>query len=537
MYPKKLQKMAVSTPDFPVVQTKYGKVRGTLTDDVFIFRGIDYAKARRFHLPEEPDCWEGTKPAVAYGPVPDELSTRIPADAFTVPHYWYPQSEHCQNLNIWTPCIEADKKLPVMVWIHGGGQEHGSAVEIMAYDGEELAKWGDVVVVSVNHRLNALGYLDLSAYGEEYRYSGYAGMMDLVQSLRWIQDNIEGFGGDSDNVMLFGQSGGGFKILQLMQMPAADGLYHKVAIHSGTGRDTFFTPKKSQQTGKDIAEYLGLTKENIGDIERLTFYKLAKAVNHAYDLFREREGERLQWTPPVDYNLYFGNPQMEGILFREESRHIPMLAGSVLGEFNTSAGQNSEDGDINTWSRELIWNKLREQYGELAEPIVEAFQNAYPDKSEAHALYVDVFMRRPHLNLCRLRTEQACGPTYNWMLSLPMPCYGGTAPWHNADEAYVFHHAEYFESQYIPDVSERLQDQMAGAWVAFARTGNPNHEGIPVWQPAGRGLIPTIIFDRHTEVRMNYDERLVELVAQSGTLGPGGKGPVRTYGGGPRAHR
>ena len=537
MYPKKLQKMAVSTPDFPVVQTKYGKVRGTLTDDVFIFRGIDYAKARRFRLPEEPDCWEGTKPAVAYGPVPDELSTRIPADAFTVPHYWYPQSEHCQNLNIWTPCIEADKKLPVMVWIHGGGQEHGSAVEIMAYDGEELAKWGDVVVVSVNHRLNALGYLDLSAYGEEYRYSGYAGMMDLVQSLRWIQDNIEGFGGDSDNVMLFGQSGGGFKILQLMQMPAADGLYHKVAIHSGTGRDTFFTPKKSQQTGTDIAEYLGLTKENIGDIERLPFYKLAKAVNHAYDLFREREGERLQWTPPVDYNLYFGNPQMEGILFREESRHIPMLAGSVLGEFNTSAGQNSEDGDINTWSRELIWNKLREQYGELAEPIVEAFQNAYPDKSEAHALYVDVFMRRPHLNLCRLRTEQACGPTYNWMLSLTMPCYGGTAPWHNADEAYVFHHAEYFESQYIPGVSERLQDQMAGAWVAFARTGNPNHEGIPVWRPAGRGLIPTIIFDRHTEVRMNYDERLVELVAQSGTLGPGGKGPVRTYGGGPRTHR
>lgn len=536
MYPKRLVHQVISNPDYPVVKTKYGKLRGTWTDGCFIFRGIEYAKAKRFHLPKEPDCWEGIKAAVAYGPVPDELSTRIPGDAFTEPHYWYPQSEFCQNLNVWTPSIDSDKKLPVMVWIHGGGQEHGSAIEIMAYDGEELAKWGNVVVVSVNHRLNALGYLDLSSYGEEYKDSGYAGMMDLVQSLKWVRDNIAGFGGDPENVMLFGQSGGGFKIIELMQMPAADGLYHKVAIHSGTGKDTLFTHENAKPVADDIVEYLGLDENNIKEIETIPFYKLAKAVNYAYDRFIQRTGERLQWTPPIDNKNFFGNPQMEGIVFRKETMNIPMLAGSVLGEFTSSAGQNSKDGDINTWGCKTIVDTLLEKYETYTDRIIDEFAKAYPDKEPAYAAYVDVFMRKPHIDLCRMRAKEGAAPVYNWMFSLLMPCYGGTTPWHNADEAYVFHHAEYFESQYIPNVSERVQDQLAGAWVAFAYTNNPNHNGLPKWEPVTPEEIKTMIFDRKTEVRVNHDKKLVELVAKAGALGPGGKGPVRTYGGGPRAH-
>ena len=263
MYIKKLKNKAISNPDYPVVNTKYGKLRGTWRDDCFVFKGIEYAKAKRFHLPTEPDKWEGIKDAVAYGPVPDEISTRIPGDSFTEPHFWYPQSEFCQNLNIWTPSIEKNEKLPVMVWIHGGGQEHGSAIEIIAYDGEELATWGKVVVVSVNHRLNALGYLDLYEYGKEYEESGYVGMMDLVASLKWVKENISEFGGDPDNVMLFGQSGGGFKIIELMQMPAADGLYHKVSIHSGTGRDSTFTHENNKEVARDIVKFLNIKKENI----------------------------------------------------------------------------------------------------------------------------------------------------------------------------------------------------------------------------------------------------------------------------------
>lgn len=533
MYPKKLIHQAISNPDFPVVETKYGKLRGTWTDDCYIFRGIEYAKAQRFHLAEEPDPWEGVKAAVNYGPVPPEISTRIPGDAFTEPHFWYPQSEFCQNLNIWTPSIGTDKRLPVMVWIHGGGQEHGSAIEITAYDGEELAKWGQAVVVSVNHRLNVLGYLDLSSYGEEYRDSGYAGMMDLVQSLRWIKENIKGFGGDPENVMLFGQSGGGFKILELMQMPAADGLYNKVSIHSGTGKDTLFTKENANRVAEDIAGYLGLERNQIKQIEIIPFHKLAKAVNYAYDRFTERTGERLQWTPPVDYKRYWGNPQMDGIRFREETKSIPMLIGSVLGEFVSSAHHNSQDGDINTWSPETAEKKLSERYGKYKDKIVQEFLAAYPDKTPAQTLFVDVFMRKPHKDLCRMRAAEESGAVYNWMLSLDMPCYGGSTPWHNSDEAYFFHHTEYFESEYIPGVSERLQDEMAGALVAFAYTGNPNHVGLPTWKPV-TNKIPTMVFDRKTEIREDYDDKLIELVTRAGALGPGGKGPVRTYGGGPR---
>ena len=309
MYIKKLKSKAISNPDYPVVNTKYGKLRGTWRDDCFVFKGIEYAKSKRFHLPTEPDKWEGIKDAVAYGPVPDEISTRIPGDSFTEPHFWYPQSEFCQNLNIWTPSIEKNEKLPVMVWIHGGGQEHGSAIEITAYDGEELATWGKVVVVSVNHRLNALGYLDLYEYGKEYEESGYVGMMDLVASLKWVKENISEFGGDPDNVMLFGQSGGGFKIIELMQMPAADGLYHKVSIHSGTGRDSTFTHENNKEVARDIVKFLNIKKENISEIETIPYYKLAKAINYAYDNFMKRHGERLQGGNkkyPYDYGECFG---------------------------------------------------------------------------------------------------------------------------------------------------------------------------------------------------------------------------------------
>ncbi len=535
MYTKKLTQQVISNLDYPVVNTKYGKLRGIWTDNCFIFRGIEYAKASRFHLPEEPDEWEGIKVSVTYGPVPNEISTRIPGDSFTEPHYWYPQSEFCQNLNIWTPTIDNNKKLPVMVWIHGGGQEHGSAIEIMAYDGEELAKWGNVVVVSVNHRLNVLGYLDLSGYSDEYKDSAYVGMMDLVQSLKWIKENIAGFGGDADNVMLFGQSGGGYKIIELMQMPEADGLYHKVAVHSGTGKDTFFTHETAGLVADDIVDFLGLKKDNIKDIERIPYFKLAKAVNYAYDKFKVRTGERLQWTPPVDFQMYYGNPQMEGIEFRKESKKIPMLVGSILGEFASSAEQNSVDGDIDTWNDEKIIKKLMERYGSYTDEIVREFMKAYPDKGPEYSAYVDVFMRRPHIELCKMRAKD-CAPVYNWIFSLLMPCYGGTTPWHNADEAYIFHHAEYFESQYIPFISERVQDQMAGAWIAFAYTNNPNHSGIPFWGSVTEDCIRTMIFDLKTEVRENHDENLIRLVEKAGALGPGGKGPVRTYGGGPRMH-
>ncbi len=515
MYLRKLTRAVVVRPDYPVVETKYGKIRGMLREGIFLFRGIEYAKAERFHLPEEPDSWEGIRSALQYGPACEEVRTQIPADAFLNPHFWYPQSEDCQNLNIWTPTLDREEKLPVMVWIHGGGQEFGSAYEMMAYDGDELAQWGNVVVVSVNHRLNVLGYLDLSAFGEAYRDSAYCGMMDLVQALRWIRENIAGFGGDPDNVMLFGQSGGGYKITQLMQMPAADGLFHKAAIHSGTGKDFYFTHENMRPIAEDILSFLGISPRNARELEEVPYDRLAEAAAAAGDRFRERTGEKLKWRPPTDNEVYFGNPQLEGIDFREETKRIPLLVGNVLGEFSTPALEDPPEGDIDTWSEETVREKLKGRYGTHAEEVVRHFLEAYPEKPVSHALYVDTAMREAHLALCRLRSGPGFAPVYNWMFALDMPCYGGSAPWHNADEAYVFHNAAYSEAQYRPGVSERVQDQMAGAWVAFAYAGDPNREGLPRWEPVSEDRILTMIFDEKTALRTDYDRELLCSLAEA----------------------
>lgn len=209
MYIRKLTRQVILDYGKAEVCTKSGMLRGVISDGTYIFRGVRYAQAQRFHMPAPPTPWEGVKEAITYGNTCPEVFTCVPHDQYTVPHYFTVQSEDCQFLNIWTQNIEKGVKRPVMVWFHGGGMMTGSGVEHYAYDGEELSKFGDVVVVTLNHRLNVLGFLDLSAYGEEYRYSGNAGMADLVAALAWIKENIEAFGGDPDKVMIFGQSGGG----------------------------------------------------------------------------------------------------------------------------------------------------------------------------------------------------------------------------------------------------------------------------------------------------------------------------------------
>ena len=187
MFIKKLTKQVICNPDEPVVSTPNGKLRGLIVDGTYIFRGIKYADARRFHMPTPVKAWEGVKEAIIYGPVCPEIQTVQPSDNYTVPHVFYPQDEDCQYLNIWTQSPDPERKRPVLVWLHGGGFATGSGIEHFAYDGENMSRFGDVVVVTLNHRLNVLGFLDLSGYGEEYRYSANAGMADIIEALRWVQ--------------------------------------------------------------------------------------------------------------------------------------------------------------------------------------------------------------------------------------------------------------------------------------------------------------------------------------------------------------
>ena len=270
-----MAKQFICTSDYPVVQTQAGKLRGFVTDGTFTFHGIKYADAKRFQPPTPPQPWEGVKDALSYGYVCPMLDRETAMGEIMVPHRYWPKDENCQYLNIWTQSIDREAKKPVMVWLHGGGYSAGSSIEQIAYDGENLSRFGDVVVVTLNHRLNILGYLDLSPFSEKYQNSGNAGNADLVAALEWVHENIAGFGGDPDNVTIFGQSGGGAKVSDLLQTPKANGLFHKGIVMSGVLDGLLGSPSTdSRPLVLAMLQELGLEESQIEELETLDYEKL-----------------------------------------------------------------------------------------------------------------------------------------------------------------------------------------------------------------------------------------------------------------------
>ncbi len=520
MYMHKLTSEVVSDYTHNIVNTEAGKVRGVKIDSTYIFRGIRYAEAERFAMPHKVQPWEGVRDAFDYGYCAPELNTPIPHDQFYVPHYFYPQDEACQYLNIWTQHINDGAKRPVMVWIHGGGWFSGSGIEIYSYDGENLSVYKDVVVISLNHRLNVLGYLNLSAYGEKYANSANAGLADLVAALQWIHDNITGFGGDPDNVTIFGQSGGGSKVISLMQTPAADGLYHKAIIQSGGVNH----PNKSLAAAEEESRYMAERVVHYGgspeELEKLDFYDLAEATGKAIWDFKQKYGKTYRWQP-IANDWFAGHPFDSS--YRKETMNIPMLVGNVFGEFRNNYLLRIGEGHKNQWSEEYKLEMIRSFYGEAADRVICAFKHAYPGRNLADCLFFDKGHRAGCLEFSTDRAKLG-GTVYNWLFDLEAPFFGGTVPWHNAEEPYVFHNVQYIEAQYEPGVSETLQDLMAAAWVQFAETGNPNIPGLPVWEKVTPEHVPTMIFDRLCYSTVDHDKELIEAVpvVQSGmSLGNG----------------
>jgi para-nitrobenzyl esterase len=262
----------------PVVETTCGKLRGLREGKTFSFLGIRYAEAERFGSPKPVQPWTGIKNAQVWGPVcPSPEQTTVSADELVFPHRYWIANEHCQYLNVWTQNPTPAVKKPVIVWMHGGGFTNGSSMESYAYDGRTLSEFGDVAVVSVNHRLNILGTLDLSAYGSQYANSRYTGTADLLAALQWVHENIESFGGDPGNVMIFGQSGGGGTVVRMLHMPDAKGLFHKVSAQSG-GNNTYRAtdPAASIKAQQTIAAHtlknLNLTADQIDKLKTVPYW-------------------------------------------------------------------------------------------------------------------------------------------------------------------------------------------------------------------------------------------------------------------------
>ena len=291
-----------------VASTAAGQVRGTQADNgTYRFLGVPYAQAEeRFVTAGPVEPWEGVRDADSYGDISPQGALFDGTGGGEQPG----TSNNCQNLNIWTPAGNDGGKRPVMVWLHGGGFSSGSGNDA-GYDGANLSKNGDVVVVTVNHRLNLFGFLDLSAYGEKYAGSGNAGLSDIVAALEWIQDNIEAFGGDPDNVTVFGQSGGGAKVLALMTAPAAKGLFHKGIVQSGATETmgvTFASQEASAKLTENMLAELDITADNIEDIQTVSEADLQAASAAALQATAEEfhipaalgEGYQMEWGPVVD---------------------------------------------------------------------------------------------------------------------------------------------------------------------------------------------------------------------------------------------
>ena len=510
-------------PDIAVANTQSGKVQGYISNGIYTYHGIPYAQAdERFVEAHEVEPWEGVRMAFDYGPIsPQEATGNIPGGDN--------MDNNCQNLNIWTPGIQDEGKRPVMVWLHGGGFSTGSSIEQTYYDGENLSKKGDVVVVSVNHRLNVLGHLNLSQYGDQYKNSANVGMTDIIDALQWIQDNIEEFGGDPDNVTVFGESGGGAKVLALMTSPYAKGLFRKGIVESGATETmgVIFTPEDASERVTELTlEKLGITPDRIDELQNVSYEELTAASNEALAQAGEEfqipaalgSGYSLSWEPVVDGDFLPTDPVTEDS-FAEAGRDIPLLIGSNLNEWETvdlmSNQAETQYDNKTTWTEEETRQHLEEKYGDQTDEIVDAFLKAYPHRTAADALYVDSrVIRLPILKIMSHKADQGGAPVYAYMFNWESPVLPGTImAFHTSEIPFVFNNIDKAVMQIGGgEEARRIEDAMSQAWINFARTGDPSTEEME-WPAYTREEGATMMFDTVQEVVYHHDQELMALLA------------------------
>jgi para-nitrobenzyl esterase len=413
--------------------------------------------------------------------------------------------EDCLCLNVWTPSINDNARRPVMFWLHEGGFQRGSSQEHTWYDGTNLAR-RDVVVVSINHRLNVFGFLNLASFSDEYRDSANVGLLDIVAALRWVRDNIGRFGGDPSNVTVFGQSGGGAKLNYLMAMPAAKGLFHKAIAQSPIPVITSWdTPEESAKYAGAMIGALGLSRERINEIRTLPYQVVAQAAIKAAQADPSVGG-----LPTVD-GVHVPEPPF-GHSAPQISADIPLMLGSTMRE-----GGPILRPDLAAMDEAALNKRTSERYGAHAAEIVAAVKAAYPA-----AELIDVWaqidferVRRAVVLQAERKAAQSAAPVYLYLFAWRTEVLGGMPrAFHGSDVPFVFDNTEESSPYTGGTVEARaLADRMSGAWVRFARTGNPNHSGLPSWAPVTAGTKPTMIFDTLCEVKVNHDEKARQLMA------------------------
>lgn len=479
----------------PLATTGYGQVEGTVEDGILTFRGVRYGadtSTTRFEAPDEPEPWNDVADAKAYGASCPQPPLGSGGGLFSS---WVPDpvpslSEDCLFLNVWTPAVDDGGERPVMVWFHGGGFTSGSGSST-AYEGVNLAQRGDVVVVTVNHRLNVFGYLALGHYGEGFEDSSVAGVLDMVQALEWVRENIANFGGDPNTVTIFGESGGGAKVSTLMTTPAAKGLFHRAVVQSGA-MIRFPEQDVAQSAADEVVENLGLTEETIDDIKTLPMEDFRDAL----------EGTGAASAPSIDGETLTRHP------FHPDAAPAGKAVPLMLG---TNRTENSLFmGAANPKTFELTWESLqatmKEQYPDRdVEKIIAGYRELQPDSDPSDIYFeatTDARWLAGHVTMAERKTEQGGEPAYQYLFNWDTPVDDGKwrSP-HALEIGFVFDNVENSKSMSgIGEEQQRVADIMADTWISFARTGNPNNPKIPQWPAYNLEDRPVMVFDETPEV-------------------------------------
>jgi para-nitrobenzyl esterase len=492
--------LAGNSPVAPMVVTTAGKIRGTFATGVYTFRGVPYgattAGASRFQPPTKPKPWSNIREATALGPRSPQLLSAF--HGFVPPEVEVMDrdemmGEDCLVLNVWTPALERGKKLPVMVWLHGGGYTSGSG-GFICYDGAQLARKHDVVVVTVNHRLAALGYLYLAGFGSErYAASSNVGNLDIVAALAWVRDNIAAFGGDPGSVTLFGQSGGGGKVSSLMAMPAARGLFQRAIVQSGAAIKGIPRDAAIHNAEQFLAR-LNLEPNQLERLQEVPLQQLLTATDPS-------SGPPINFGPVVDGHSLPTDPFDP--VAPAQSAGVPLLIGTVETEVTFFPGQPLDpidDATLHTRLKQL----LKSASDADVDRVIAAYRAGRPGtpNTDLFLIMASDGFRAGVLLEAERQAAHAQAPVYQYYFTWRSPVREGKLrTFHTLEIPFVFDNVDAAKSMTGSGQDRyELAARVSSAWVAFARSADPNHPGLPKWTPYDNTRRATMIFDNECKL-------------------------------------
>ena len=483
----------------PVVETSNGKLRGAFENGVYAFKGVRYAEtsagANRFLPPQPVKKWAGVDDALKWSGSAPQFAVPENTDPF---FSWYsaiqPLSEDCLFLNVFTPALGHGRR-PVMFWIHGGGWREFSGTA-PGFNGKNLAQAQDVVVITINHRLSAFGFLQLEGSDPRFADSGNAGLLDIVAALTWVRENATAFGGDPDNVTIFGESGGASKIAAILSMRAASGLFHKAVLQSSGGGMRLANQEEAAASAAGLARALGRTKLDGAELQKLPMERLVAAMKSAGGPFRGM----------IDGRSFDGDP------FYPEapalSTNIPIMVGSTKTETTYHFRFDPAYGFLDYPDIKRRLASFLEIEGRLAGQIIDAYRGAYTAYSASEILTMitsDFSFRRTAIRIAELQSASAAAPTYLYVFEWETPIEGGRMrSAHTCEVPFIFGTTDVAKAQMGDgDDLVPMTASIMATWASFARHGNPNNPTLPDWKPFKESQPHTMVLN--TESRLELD--------------------------------